>query len=80
MPSSKIDFDKAASSWDDEPRRVKLANDVAQTIMREVKLSQGMEVLDYGCGYVVFHSVSVLENRAGLELSTEELIGKFWIF
>lgn len=50
LPGSKNDFDKAATTWDDEPRRVKLAGDVARTVIREVGLSPDMNVLDYGCG------------------------------
>ncbi len=46
----KRDFDKAAVSWDDEPRRVKLAGDLAGAIMREVKLTRDMDLLDFGCG------------------------------
>jgi ubiquinone/menaquinone biosynthesis C-methylase UbiE len=44
------DFDKAAVSWDDEPRRVKLAGDLAESIMREVKLTRDINLLDFGCG------------------------------
>ena len=43
-------FEAVASRWDSNPGRVKIAHDVAATIMREVKLSQQMDVLDYGCG------------------------------
>lgn len=50
MKEEKRDFDKAASSWDEEPRRLKLAADVAKAVMREVGLSHDMDVLDYGCG------------------------------
>lgn len=46
----KRDFDKVAVSWDDEPRRVKLAGDLAESIMREVELTQDVELLDFGCG------------------------------
>ena len=46
----KRDFDKAAVSWDDEPRRVKLAGDLAGTIMREIELTRDMDLLDFGCG------------------------------
>jgi ubiquinone/menaquinone biosynthesis C-methylase UbiE len=49
MDDKKRDFDKAAGSWDDE-RRVKLAGDIAQTIMREVELTRDMDLLDFGCG------------------------------
>ena len=50
LPGSKNDFDKASTTWDDEPRRVKLAGDVARAVIREVSLSPDMNVLDYGCG------------------------------
>jgi ubiquinone/menaquinone biosynthesis C-methylase UbiE len=50
MDDKKRNFDEVAASWDDEPRRRKLASDVAQAVMREAGLSRDMDVLDYGCG------------------------------
>ena len=50
MDSVKRDFDKVAATWDEEPRRVKLAGDIAGTIVQCVPLSSGMDVLDFGCG------------------------------
>jgi ubiquinone/menaquinone biosynthesis C-methylase UbiE len=50
MTEQKRDFDKYAVSWDDEPRRVKLATDVAEAILSEADPSPDMDVLDYGCG------------------------------
>jgi 2-polyprenyl-3-methyl-5-hydroxy-6-metoxy-1,4-benzoquinol methylase len=44
------DFDKDAAQWDDSPTKVKMASDVAATIIREVKLTKDMEVMDFGCG------------------------------
>jgi len=46
----KRDFDKEAEQWDADPGRVKLANEVADAIIREVKPSLDMDVLDFGCG------------------------------
>src|SRR3990170_243034 len=46
----KKDFDREAATWDEEPRRVKLAHDVADTLMRTIKLTPVMDALDYGCG------------------------------
>jgi ubiquinone/menaquinone biosynthesis C-methylase UbiE len=43
-------FNEAASSWDEEPRRVRLASEVAEAVKREVALNGAMDVLDYGCG------------------------------
>jgi ubiquinone/menaquinone biosynthesis C-methylase UbiE len=44
------DFETVAARWDSNPGRVKIAHDVAAAILREVKLSPDMDVLDYGCG------------------------------
>lgn len=46
----KRDFDKEAAAWDENPGRVTLANNVADTIIREVQPSSAMDALDYGCG------------------------------
>ena len=46
----KKDFDKEAAAWDENPGRVKLANEVADTIIREAQPSSAMDALDYGCG------------------------------
>jgi ubiquinone/menaquinone biosynthesis C-methylase UbiE len=43
-------FDDAASSWDEEPRRLRLANAVAQAVQKEVVLTDRMNALDFGCG------------------------------
>jgi 2-polyprenyl-3-methyl-5-hydroxy-6-metoxy-1,4-benzoquinol methylase len=44
------DFDTAAATWDEEPRRVKLAEDMAAAIAGRVPLSKSMTAIDYGCG------------------------------
>ncbi|HVO65112.1 MAG TPA: class I SAM-dependent methyltransferase [Syntrophales bacterium] len=46
----KRDFDKGAESYDLKPGRVKLAQDVVKAIIKEVKLTRDMDVLDFGCG------------------------------
>jgi ubiquinone/menaquinone biosynthesis C-methylase UbiE len=46
----KRDFDKEAAQWDANPGRVKLANEVADAIIRESAPSRDMDVLDFGCG------------------------------
>lgn len=43
-------FDQAATTWDEEPRRVTLARAVADEIGRQVNLSPEIDVLDFGCG------------------------------
>lgn len=50
MATDRKDFDREASSWDDNPARVKLAKDIAEAIKKEVKLEPDMHALDFGCG------------------------------
>jgi ubiquinone/menaquinone biosynthesis C-methylase UbiE len=47
---NKTDFDQMAADWDSNPMRVKLANDVADAIIRELAPTHDMDALDYGCG------------------------------
>jgi len=46
----KTIFDERAITWDENPLRVKLSHDVAETIIREIKPTRDMDALDYGCG------------------------------
>jgi ubiquinone/menaquinone biosynthesis C-methylase UbiE len=71
MGSEKRDFDKVASSWDEEPRRVKLAGDIARTISREAGLSPDLDVLDYGCGtgLVTLHIQPYVRSITGADTS-----------
>lgn len=50
MEQVRRDFEAVASRWDSNPTRVKIARDVGDAILREVKLTPQMDVLDYGCG------------------------------
>ena len=43
-------FDKEAALWDAQPRRVKLARDIVESMKAEVMLDPGMDILDFGCG------------------------------
>lgn len=48
--NEKKDFDKEAAQWDENPGRVKLAQDVAAAMIREVRPTRDMDALDFGCG------------------------------
>jgi ubiquinone/menaquinone biosynthesis C-methylase UbiE len=50
QPAEKKDFNKEAAQWDANPGRVKLANEVADAIIRAAVPANNMEVLDFGCG------------------------------
>ena len=44
------DFDAVAGSWDEEPRRVKVATEIAAAIRKTLNLSNIWDALDVGCG------------------------------
>jgi predicted TPR repeat methyltransferase len=44
------DFDQKAVTWDDEPRRVKLAREVADGIIHAAQPTAAMDAMDFGCG------------------------------
>ncbi|MBS3731618.1 MAG: class I SAM-dependent methyltransferase [Desulfobacterales bacterium] len=46
----KSAFDKAAAAWDEKPRRVRLAGDVANAVKSRIPLGPEMDALDFGCG------------------------------
>ena len=50
QPVEKKDFNKDAAQWDANPGRVKLANEVADAIIREAAPANNMDALDFGCG------------------------------
>jgi 2-polyprenyl-3-methyl-5-hydroxy-6-metoxy-1,4-benzoquinol methylase len=50
MHNEKRDFDKDAAMWDENPGRVKVANDIADAIINKIRLAKEMDVLDFGCG------------------------------
>jgi ubiquinone/menaquinone biosynthesis C-methylase UbiE len=47
--TNKRDFDKEAATWETPPR-IKLASDVAGVMLKQLRLSRDMDVLDFGCG------------------------------
>jgi len=75
MSQAKINhFDEAAATWDDNPMRIALMRAVGETILREARPTNDMDVLDYGCGtglvglYLLpqVHSVTGADNSAGM--------------
>jgi len=50
MGNERWDFDKKAASWDKNPGRVSLANDIAEAISAQNILSPDMDILEFGCG------------------------------
>lgn len=78
---NKTDFDQKAAAWDENPMRVKLAYDVADAIIREIRPTQDMDALDYGCGtgLVTLRLQPFVKSISGADSSKrmiEVLLGK----
>ena len=50
VDTEKRNFDQEAANWDQVPGRVKVARDIAQSMIKEITLTPDMDVLDFGCG------------------------------
>jgi len=48
--TKKRNFDQEAANWDQVPGRLKVAQDIAHTMIQEITLTPDMDVLDFGCG------------------------------
>jgi ubiquinone/menaquinone biosynthesis C-methylase UbiE len=48
--TKKRNFGQEAANWDQVPGRVKVARDIAQSMIKEITLAPNMDVLDFGCG------------------------------
>lgn len=66
------DFDSAALNWDEKPRRVKLAEEVAAAIQEDISLSKEWDALDFGCGtgLVTLQLAPVLRSITGVDSSS----------
>jgi ubiquinone/menaquinone biosynthesis C-methylase UbiE len=65
------DFDKEAEQWNQNVGRIKLANDVADAIIRTVNPGKNMDVLDFGCGtgIVTLRLQSYVRSIVGVDSS-----------
>jgi len=74
MKNERRNFDQEAASWDLNTGRIKVAADIARTILKEIKLTQDMDVLDFGCGTGLLslalqpfvHSVTGVDSSQGM--------------
>ncbi|MDD2580696.1 MAG: class I SAM-dependent methyltransferase [Desulfuromonadaceae bacterium] len=66
------DFNAAALNWDEQPRRVKLAGEIAAAIEAAVPLSEQWDGLDFGCGtgLVTLQLAPVLRSMTGVDSSS----------
>ena len=72
MTTEKRDFNKEAAAWDENPGRVKMAEAVFQAITDNLKLSKGMDVMDFGCGtgLLSLHILPLVHSVTGADSST----------
>lgn len=68
-------FDQAAATWDNEPRRLKLAYDIAEAIRMSVKIEANMDVMDFGCGtgLITLHLRPLARTITGVDTSARML-------
>jgi ubiquinone/menaquinone biosynthesis C-methylase UbiE len=74
MGSEKWTFDNEAASWDKNPGRVKVANDIADAIAGAGILTSDMDVLEFGCGTGLLtlrlrplvHSITGVDSSRGM--------------
>jgi ubiquinone/menaquinone biosynthesis C-methylase UbiE len=68
---TKTNFDERAATWE-KPQQINLANGVADTMIRELKLSNDMNVMDYGCGsgLVTMRLQPMVKSIVGVDSST----------
>ena len=74
ISTKKRNFDQDAANWDQLPRRVKVAQDIAQSMIQKLSPTPDMDVLDFGCGtglltlaiqpYV--HSITGVDSSQGM--------------
>lgn len=66
------DFDAVSLNWDEEPRRVKLAGDISDSILKSLPLSQEWDALDFGCGtgLVTLQLAPALRSITGVDSSS----------
>jgi SAM-dependent methyltransferase len=50
MAENKRNFDNDAASWEDNPMRVGLTEQIVAAITNRIVLSSDMDVMDFGCG------------------------------
>lgn len=74
MKNERLNFDQAAENWDTRPQRVRLAQDIADAILRQIPVPASMDVLDFGCGtglltlqlQPLVHSITGVDSSGGM--------------
>jgi len=69
------DFNTVAATWDEKPRRVKLAADVAEAIRHHVPFVHGGKSMEFGCGtgLLTFNLIDLLAQVVAVDRAEEML-------
>jgi len=67
--TERRNFDTVALQWDEEPRRVKLAGEIASAMLQNIPVSPKWDALDFGCGtgLVTLQLAPALRNITGVD-------------
>lgn len=71
MNPEKRNFDKDAALWDENPVRLKMTQDITNTMITHIPLSPAMDMLDFGCGtgLVSFRLQPLVRSITGVDSS-----------
>ena len=71
MATDNTPFDQRAATWDENPMRTRLAQDIANAIQRNIRIIPEMDVLDFGCGtgLLAFHFAPSVRSITGADTS-----------
>jgi 2-polyprenyl-3-methyl-5-hydroxy-6-metoxy-1,4-benzoquinol methylase len=71
----KTNFDVKAATWDDDPKRIKRAGEIADTIIRDAHPTREMDAMDFGCGsgLITLHLQPLVNSITGVDSSREML-------
>jgi ubiquinone/menaquinone biosynthesis C-methylase UbiE len=69
--TKKRNFDQEAASWDQVPRRVKVAQDIAHSMIQEITLTPDIDIMDFGCGtgLLTFSLQPLVRSITGVDIS-----------
>ncbi len=70
--TERRDFNVVAMQWDEEPRRVKLAGEIASAIQEHIRFLPEWDALDIGCGtgLVTMQLAPALRSMTGVDSSS----------
>jgi 2-polyprenyl-3-methyl-5-hydroxy-6-metoxy-1,4-benzoquinol methylase len=85
VSTEKRDFDKEAATWDENPARAKLADDIVHAISEQIVLTPDMDIMDFGCGTGLLslrlrslvHSITGVDSSQGMLDAFNAKIARF---